>query len=150
MITAITGHRPERIKDQDLVCADLEYNFKEFDVTKVIQGMAPGADLLAARVAYKNKIPYIAAKPYPTHRRYVEKNYPGWLSMYDRALEYADEIVDVCPTYEGVWVFQKRNEWMVDHGDMVIAVWDGVKKGGTWNCVNYATKKEKTIIGIEP
>lgn len=44
---------------------------------------------------------------------------------------------------------QKRNEYMVDNSDIVIAVWDGTK-GGTYNCVKYAQKLEKKIIQINP
>lgn len=38
---------------------------------------------------------------------------------------------------------------MVDLADMVIAVWDG-SKGGTGNCVQYAQKKGKEFIRINP
>jgi uncharacterized phage-like protein YoqJ len=44
---------------------------------------------------------------------------------------------------------QKRNEYMVDNSDIVIAVWDG-SKGGTYNCVKYAEKLGKKIIVINP
>ncbi|PAD70641.1 hypothetical protein CHH83_02225 [Bacillus sp. 7586-K] len=44
---------------------------------------------------------------------------------------------------------QKRNEWMVDNSDYVIAVWDGTK-GGTGNCVKYAQKQNKYITTIKP
>lgn len=44
---------------------------------------------------------------------------------------------------------QKRNEYMVDLADRVIAVWDG-SKGGTATCVKYAEKVGKEIIRIEP
>ncbi|WP_188052008.1 hypothetical protein [Azospirillum sp. Sh1] len=30
-----------------------------------------------------------------------------------------------------------RNEWMVDHSDRLLALWDG-SQGGTANCVRYA------------
>ena len=45
---------------------------------------------------------------------------------------------------------QKRNQFMVDNSDIVIAVWDGSKKGGTYNCIKYAQKLEKEIIQINP
>lgn len=45
---------------------------------------------------------------------------------------------------------QKRNEFMVDNSDLVIAVWDGVKSGGTWNCVKYAIGCGKQIIRLDP
>ena len=45
---------------------------------------------------------------------------------------------------------QIRNEYMVDNADVVIAVWDGVKRGGTYNCVKYANSIGKKIIQINP
>ena len=47
------------------------------------------------------------------------------------------------------WLMQKRNEYMVDFADKVIAVWNG-SKGGTGNCVRYAEKCGKEIIRIMP
>ena len=44
---------------------------------------------------------------------------------------------------------QKRNEYMVDNADIVIAVWDG-SKGGTGNCVKYAERLGRRIIIINP
>lgn len=44
---------------------------------------------------------------------------------------------------------QKRNEYMVDNSDYVVAVWDGTK-GGTHNCFMYAQKNSKTIIRLNP
>lgn len=45
---------------------------------------------------------------------------------------------------------QKRNEYMVDNCDVLIACWSGVKKGGTYNCVKYAIENNKRIIVINP
>jgi uncharacterized phage-like protein YoqJ len=146
---AITGHRPDKIPDGKWVYDRLLEAFEDLGAFRVIQGMAPGVDLLSAHAAYDAGLPFVCAKPYPSHRRYVEKNYPDWTMNYDSALEKADEVVDVCKTYEGVWVFQRRNEWMVDHADTVIAVWDGTK-GGTANCVKYANRKRKPVYLIDP
>ena len=44
---------------------------------------------------------------------------------------------------------QTRNEWMVNHCDKLIAVWNG-SDGGTGNCVNYAKSINKEIIYINP
>ncbi|MCH1964425.1 hypothetical protein MCG45_16465 [Clostridium perfringens] len=43
----------------------------------------------------------------------------------------------------------KRNMYMVDKADIVIAVWDGFK-GGTKNAYDYAKKINKNIIRIDP
>lgn len=41
--------------------------------------------------------------------------------------------------------FQKRNEYMVDRSDIVVAVWNAYNKGGTWNTIKYAREKLKKI-----
>jgi uncharacterized phage-like protein YoqJ len=71
--------------------------------------------------------------------------------MYGQALAHAEKVVDVTDydNYPGAWVYQKRNEWMVDHAQMVIAVWDG-SSGGTANCVKYALKQGKRVWQINP
>ncbi|MBQ8551720.1 MAG: DUF1273 family protein [Clostridia bacterium] len=42
---------------------------------------------------------------------------------------------------------RKRNEYMVDSSDIVMAVWDG-KPGGTHQTVQYALEKKKAIVFI--
>lgn len=39
----------------------------------------------------------------------------------------------------------KRNRYMVDKSDIVIAVFYGIEKGGTWHTINYAQKNKKLI-----
>ena len=34
----------------------------------------------------------------------------------------------------------KRNKYMVDKADHVIAVWNGQQNGGTWNTIKYVKK----------
>ena len=41
---------------------------------------------------------------------------------------------------------QKRNEYMVDKSDLVIAFWNGEESGGTWNTINYAERKGKQLV----
>ena len=44
---------------------------------------------------------------------------------------------------------QRRNEYMVDKADTLIAVWNGTS-GGTANCVKYAKKKGVDIVRLDP
>ena len=39
---------------------------------------------------------------------------------------------------------------MVDNCDLLIGCWDGVKAGGTWNCLKYAMNLGKEIKIINP
>lgn len=143
---AITGHRPEKIPPTFDVFETLMKVYKDLGVTHVIQGMAAGVDLQSARAAYHSGIKFTCAKPWAGHEpRKADR------VTYQNALEYADRVVDVDPaeSYPGPWVYQKRNEWMVDNADFVIAVWDGTS-GGTANCVKYAQKVGKRIYLIDP
>jgi uncharacterized phage-like protein YoqJ len=64
---------------------------------------------------------------------------------------HAERVVDVDPSedYPGVWVYNKRNEWMIDHANVVVAVWDGTS-GGTANAVKYAKKIKRPVWRIDP
>ena len=155
MIVSITGHRHERIPDMLATSVAMSKAFLETDTTLVIQGMAAGVDLMSAKMAYLNGIPFWCAKPWKTHRSrmggssgYTE----SWEYEYDKALQFAEKVIDVTDyiDYPGPYVYQIRNEWMVDHAEAVIAVWDGVEKGGTWNCVRYAKEQNKEIYRIHP
>ena len=44
---------------------------------------------------------------------------------------------------------EKRNQYMVDHADYILAVWNG-RPSGTGNTVRYAQKKGKFVIVIDP
>lgn len=146
VIAAITGHRPEKIPDMDRVYHALIVAYQEHGVTRVIQGMAAGVDLTSAKAAYASAIPFVCARPWFGHMPRVTDR-----KNYEAALKHAAETVAVDPanSYPGAWVYQKRNEWMVDNADIVIAVWDGTK-GGTANCVKYAEKVGKPIVNLAP
>lgn len=42
-------------------------------------------------------------------------------------------------------LYQARNVCMVDQSEEVLALWDGRKSGGTFNCLRYAHTKEKRV-----
>ena len=146
MKIAVSGHRPEKITNWQFVEHQLYLAYRDLDASLVVQGCAAGVDLTAAKIAYRNNIPFWCARPWAGHkpRKADEIN-------YEKALRFAEKVVDVDPSenYPGAWVYQKRNEWMVDHADIVVAVWDGTS-GGTANCVKYAWKKKVDIWHINP
>ena len=144
---SITGHRPERIPDTEIVREALAKAFITLGANTVIQGMAAGVDLLAAEVAFSSHIPFWCVKPWAGHqprsRDYL--NYVRAMTLCERAI-----VVNPSEKYIGPWLYQRRNEWMVDNGDILLAVWDGIEKGGTWNCIEYAVGQRKTIYRIDP
>jgi uncharacterized phage-like protein YoqJ len=152
MIVAGTGHRPNKLggygKDAQQRLIDLAIDF--FDshageqVTEVISGMALGWDMALAEAACQLEIPWTAAIPF-------EGQQLAWprpsQEAYEKTLVFAKNIVYVCEPGYAAWKMQKRNEWMVDNCDAVLALWDG-SDGGTGNCIKYANKINKPIINL--
>ncbi len=157
MICCVTGHRPGGFPfsrseaDQgyvvymDTLSKTME-NLIQNGYDHFISGMAEGADLDFARLVlqHKQKYPHIlleAALPYPN--RSAKQIYE---TTKERAsiLAQCDLVQEVSPAYHR-GCRQKRNIYMVDKADMVLAIWNGTEKGGTWNTIRYARQKERNI-----
>ncbi len=65
-------------------------------------------------------------------------------------MQETDKTIEVSEGCFAVWKMNKRNRRMVDHSKCVIADWDQVAKGGSWNCLQYAIKKGKKVFVINP
>lgn len=144
MIVAGTGHRD--LRDRDWIAAETERALIDMGALLVYVGMASGFDLLLAKTAWGLGIPFIAAKPWKGHQPRKADHYD-----YHRALQLAAEVVDVLPNteYPGAWAYQKRNEYMVDNADAVLALFEDGTRGGTFNCLKYADGKKPMRI-IDP
>lgn len=157
MICCVTGHRSPGFPFARNV-SDVEYAFYIDRLYNEIQnlicegyrdfitGMAEGADLDFARAVlyYKDiemDITLEAALPYPV-------TYPKNQSEY---IEERNDILSVCDKKTVVsdhyfrGCMQKRNCYMVDKADIVLAIWNGKSAGGTWNTIKYARSKGKNI-----
>lgn len=137
---AITGHRAEKLQtmNQQFVKTQLAHAFHDLDASLVIQGMCDGADLIAAKIAYDERIPYWAVRPWEGHTAPA-----GWRDWYLNARVYAEKVITLVDskTYPGPWVMHNRNHWMVDNCDVLVGVWNGDTTGGTYQTVKYAKGK---------
>ena len=147
MIVSGTGHRPNKLGGYSTeafknLCNLADFIVKELKPDMVISGMALGWDQALAMAAILNNIPFTAAIPFQGQ----QNAWPDRSRMiYCNLLEKASKQVVVCDGGYAAWKMQRRNEWMVDNADKVIALWDG-SDGGTANCVNYASKVGKEVI----
>lgn len=160
MIACFTGHRPNKLngynpKDNkellwrihDCIIEHIE----KYGVDTFINGVALGVDQWSAKIVIRLKEKYpnlklISAVPCNNHSsKWNKQGKKDWYHIIDNS----DQVVYVSEEEYSPWLMQKRNEWMVDRSQYIIAVWDG-SDGGTGNCVKYAKKQDKNIYIIRP
>lgn len=114
--------------------------------THFISGMAAGVDLDFASTVFDlsgnfEGIILESALPYSWTPPEKMSNIDD---MRDFLIDVSQIKTVVSPQYfRGC--MQKRNRYMVDKADLVLAVWNGEMRGGTWYTINYAIKKGKPI-----
>jgi uncharacterized phage-like protein YoqJ len=156
---AVTGHRPKKIFGYNM--EDIRYkNMKNYikkyllekGCTDAITGMALGVDQIFALAVLELKeegtdINLHCAIPCKNHPCKWPKS--SQVQYYD-ILGKADEVVYVSEEEYRPYLMQKRNEYMVDRADEVLAVYDDRLGGGTKNCIDYAEKNKKLVTIINP
>ena len=161
-ICAFTGHRPQHLpfgmNENDERCIKLKEELKEQiinlieaeNVTHFITGMALGVDLYAAEIVLdlKARYPSITLESaIPCETQAVKWSAAQRERYYDIAAQCDKETMLQC--HYSPDCMDKRNRYMVDHADYILAVWNGCPSG-TGNTVRYAHKKGKSIIVINP
>lgn len=171
-----TGHRPEKLggyniyNQKNIAIANAIKKgiinlIDNFGVKRFICGGALGVDTVSCLVLEKLKkekypdIYIVLAMPF--------KNQDAkWFNQEDKdRLQHQKELVDEVVLVDELTntkyycdlnglgnyhpaKMQKRNEYMVDNSDFVIAVFDGEQKGGTFNCIKYALKQTNRDLQI--
>ncbi len=151
-----TGHRPKGFPFQygidgqkhTAYIQELEQKIKlaitEYGITTFISGMALGVDMDFAEIVLKlrKKYPITLECAIPCPDQTLKWNDKDRLRN-ESILKRADVITLVSERYTANCML-KRNRYMVDKSDLVIAVFSGIQKGGTWYTIKYA--KSKNII----
>lgn len=156
-ICCVTGHRPQNFPwdyDNKLLAKIYLQDIKELVIDSMrkgynyfISGGAIGVDLDFAEAVLRAKkrrkdIKLEIAVPC---RNQALKWSVEDKERYYRVLESANTVTVLSEHYTRRCM-QKRNEYMVDKSDYVIAVWNLRRSGGTYNTLTYAQKKGKKII----
>ena len=148
-----TGHRPGKLKmpEKQLVKLLEAEIIRAIDSghTTFITGMAKGVDLIAAEIVLRlrkhdPRLKLICALPHPGFGQHWGG---GWTERFQRALAEADLERTICPAFS-YGSYQTRNEWMVRHSDMVIAVFNG-ELGGTKNTLDFAKRSGVPCVIID-
>lgn len=155
---AFTGHRKERIlqNGNPLVLGQIQLAIIE-QVEQLCKqgyktfycGMAEGFDLLAASAVtvckWKyNDIRLVAVVPFRNQSARYE---PLDKIQYQILLNEADEVVILSESYYR-GCFHRRNDYMINNSDVIVAYWDGIFKGGTFYTIKKAQQDNKQIINL--
>lgn len=140
-VCMITGHRiiPEKYRDK--IAAQLQAEVLEAiagGYGHFISGFAEGADLLFADIVIRCKrmhgITLEAALPFPDRIKTPDTTFQSLIRCCDN--------IHICSDHYFKGCFMKRNRYMVDCSDRILAVYDGRKTGGTAATVRYARDKD--------
>lgn len=158
MTIAVTGHRPNKLFGYDLNderYIALKNIMKGYligaNCSEAYTGMALGIDQIFATAVLQLRndgwpIKLHCAIPCRDH----SSRWPAESQeFYNKILSKADEVVMVSNEPYSPWLMQKRNEYMVDRADKILAVWNGTA-GGTKNCIDYAREMGKEITIVNP
>ena len=142
----VTGHRTIPKSELERGREELEREIRiavAEGYTHFISGFAEGADLLFADIVLrlKQESPYLtleAALPYALRVRTNDRE-------FHRLFSRCDKVTVLAPCYYA-GCYGKRNRYMVDASQRVIAVYDGRKTGGTASTLRYAIGKEIRVV----
>lgn len=110
-----------------------------------ISGGAIGADLDFAKIVLdiRKDLSVILEIAVPCPNQDLKWNKEDKI-LYDSIIKKADKVTLVSNSYTS-FCMQKRNEYMVNNSDIILAVWNGAESGGTYNTIKYAQKVKKPI-----
>ena len=156
-----TGHRPDRLPwgtlENDPRCTALKARIASAleaeyaaGTRHFISGMARGTDLYFAEavLALRQRHPDVTlecARPCETQA----DRWPGEeRARYQAILLQCDYETLVQQHYDR-WCMMRRNRYMVDRSARIVAVYDGVPKGGTAQTLTYALQKGLHVTRLE-
>ena len=145
MKIAVTGHRNKRLRGCEVqVAAWLGEQIKELrlgaDKVECLCGGAEGADEIFAEVAAFGNlgVDLVFYLPCEGYRYFALEKY----------MDKAIRVVNIFKKWTaGGDVLRDRR--LVDDCDVLLAVWDGIRVGGTWDTIKYAQENRKKIIFID-
>lgn len=152
-----TGNRafklPWKHNERDKRCLRLKEDLKK-EIIKLIQngynfflcGMAQGIDTYCAEIILDLKLifPYLILECAIPCKEQTKNWLQKDIVRYNSILSQADKSTYIFETYNK-FCNQARNKYMVNNSELILAVWNQERKGGTWNTVQHAYKCDKKI-----
>ena len=141
----VTGHREISVERTAKIRKLLRREILkaiEDGYTHFISGFAAGADLLFAEIVVGLKAFYPitleAAIPYSGRMKTPDETFQRLIRCCDTVKIHSDTYFKGC--------YMRRNRYMVDKSQRVIAIYDGRSTGGTAATVRYARGKDIRVV----
>ncbi len=161
LTACFTGHRPQSLScgydETHFACLKIKHQLRRMikglidkkNVTHFISGAALGVDMWAMEIVIdlKNEYPDITLEAAVPCRSQSKSWNSKAQERYNRLLSLCDNVTLLQNQYT-TDCMMKRNMYMVDNSDYVVAVWNG-NPSGTGKTVEYAAKCKKTIYCID-
>ena len=150
----ITGHRHlknqrtedfVRLKIRELLIKYLNL-FPQMDA---LSALAEGADTIFAQEALNLGIPLTSVIPFAKYEDDFSE--PDARKQFRHLLANSQNIVRMNYTNRSDNAYLEAGKWIVDHSDLLFAVWDGkpaAGKGGTGDVVNYAISEKVPVVHV--
>jgi uncharacterized phage-like protein YoqJ len=141
---------PDCVKLKLLMAAQIA-SLIDNGVTTFLTGMALGADIWGAQIvlALKTHRPDLRLIAVLPCENQADRWSPEQRERYFDILAQCNETVYISRHYTRDCMF-KRNRWLIDHANFVLAVYNGEVKGSAANSVRYAYRQSRAIIVIDP
>lgn len=146
---AVTGHRPDKLGGYTAYEKHkaIRRHMRDFleqapdGELVLLSGGALGIDQFWIEVGLFLELPVIAVLPF---KGYDSKWPIASQQKYASLLDQCHEVTYIGTEYSHE-IYQKRNEFLVDNSDVLVAYYDGSSDGGTRNCIDYAISKDKIV-----
>lgn len=138
-----TGHRDfnESIPINSLIAMACLQGVKHFYV-----GMALGTDLLAAQMLSNHQLNWTAVIPFEGHSKRWKN---AQINAYQEIIQTAKSQVIIASKFS-YGAYHQRNDYMMKHAQLCLAIYDGREKGGTATVIKKAIKRGILVIAFNP
>lgn len=158
MRIGFTGHRPDKLYGYDYQVESYGELYKAVDnwiksnipkIDHAVFGGALGFDQLAFELIKKYKVNMLLALPYPSFGENWYNNIHK--DILESQKQHADTLIYISDNDNHYTrKLMKRNEYIVNNSDILIACWNGSSKGGTANTIRNALVKGIPVYRVNP
>lgn len=158
---AFTGYRPAKLPwgydERDARCIEFKFRLRESleyligrGYVDFLSGGALGFDLMAAEMvlSLREKYPWVRLVMVIPFDGQADRWPEAARQRWRRAIETSDRVVHISHQYDR-GVFFRRNHYLVEHADLLLAAYDG-QSGGTAGTVAYARRHGVRVARLRP